>query len=621
MKKNVDFMIIVIIASIVSIASDFAILYLFRAEGTEFFPFLTRFALPALIYIAAGTALLGISGARPFVSPQFNSKSKEFTEGLKKIGAAPLKSLVLSVILQAVFLVAVIFVFGRFIGIAPETRGLLYGACLSAGMLMGTFIYVLSDSLVSRAMMGCRIANYPRDLRENRQSLKTSIIPGSVAIISVMFAFSITALSLGKSGVALAEVPANGWFAVIALLVIFFAIIISLAFVLQANSSSLYASIIRQMENLLSAHKDLTRRIDVTSVDELGTIAGMVNEFCGSIASGMKEIKQGQDELSISGERLTDDAQGMSAAVGRVSGTITRTRDQASSQLKGVGESSEAIHQVTKNIEALIASIKIQADSMAQASSAIEEMVGNIASIGTVTEKMAEHFKTVGSAANEGIRIQQESSSRVQEIVAQSEALRAANRIIATISTQTNLLAMNAAIEAAHAGAAGQGFSVVADEIRKLAETAASESKKISAELKQIALTIDGIVKGAESSSTAFASVGGRVAETEKLVYEVNNAIKEQQEGARQVLESLKRMNAITAEVRAGSREMKSGNDAILNEIEALQYQSREISSNMENIMMEIDAINTGAEEVSEVAETTNAVINKIQGIVNEFQV
>jgi methyl-accepting chemotaxis protein len=258
---------------------------------------------------------------------------------------------------------------------------------------------------------------------------------------------------------------------------------------------------------------------------------------------------------------------------------------------------------------------------MGQASAAVEEMIGNISSIGSVTQKMATQFETVGEAAAEGTRIQKESTERIREIVVQSQSLQEANKIISTIAAQTNLLAMNAAIEAAHAGEAGRGFSVVADEIRKLAENSSSESQKIRAELNQIIQTISRIVSDSEASGSAFAEVSRRVSETEKLVTEVNNAILEQKTGAGQVMESLRVMNEITAKVSGGSREMSQGSEAMLQEMGILQGSASEIETNMEEMSSSINNINSGAQEVSGLAGNTRSSIQKISDIASGFEV
>jgi methyl-accepting chemotaxis protein len=523
--------------------------------------------------------------------------------------------------MQSLFLSFVFFVTGRSLGVLPELKFFLYAACLAAGMAIGVFFYVISDGIVSRTLMQHNVTLYPQDLREDRQGAKILIIPIVSAIFAVVFTFSVTVLSIQKSGIDITTVQKGGWVVTMLALASFSIFMMIMSITLKRNLGTLYNSVINQLENLSSGKKDLTRRINIASVDELGAVAGMMNTFCDSIAMGMKEIKSDQEGLSVSSEQLEGSAQEMNTAIERISATIHKARERAGAQMLSVDQASAAIRQIAQNIEGLNSSITTQAVSVSQASSAVEEMVGNIASIGNVTEKMTKQFKIVNDTAKEGLAIQKNSSERIGIIVAQSKALQAANRIIATISAKTNLLAINAAIEAAHAGEAGQGFSVVSDEIRKLAETASVESKKIGEELKQISATINGIVEDAEASASAFSAVSEKIGETEHLVHDVNNAIKEQHEGAGQILDALKRMNEITTEVKTDSCEMRDGNTVMLNEINLLQNQSKEISTSMDDITTEIRTITGGASEVSNLAGNTHLIVEKIKGIVDSYAV
>jgi methyl-accepting chemotaxis protein len=488
-------------------------------------------------------------------------------------------------------------------------------------MLVGTFIYVVCDGLVSKTLISNNFTKYPRDLRENRQELKAMIVPLAASLMALLFSCSITLLGIRLAGGSLNDMRAGDWSAIVVPIVICFICIAILALNLKKNSSLLYNSIVAQLENLSSEHKDLTRRITVCSIDELGTIAGMVNTFCETLGQGIRDIKGGQKDLFGVGNRLEVNASGMADSITSISGAAENVLVKTQGQMESVKTSSQAVHRISEHIKSLEESIAAQTSSMSQASAAVEEMVGNISSIGSVTEKMASQFETVGEAADEGSRIQKESGQRISQIVAQSQALQEANRIIATIAAQTNLLAMNAAIEAAHAGEAGKGFSVVADEIRKLAENSSSESKKISTELKQIVRTIELIVKDSEASGEAFTEVSHRINETEKLVIEVNNAIREQKTGAGQVMESLRMMNDLTAKVSGGSQEMDRGAEAMLREIDSLQGSAGDIEARMEEVSGNIKSLNSSAKEVSELAINTQSSIQKISDIANSFEV
>jgi methyl-accepting chemotaxis protein len=619
LRKQIIFFVIIFVSAVLTIAVNFLFLLLFRGPPAVSGQFLLRVGLPAVVYILLTGFLLGRNAA--FFDPScFAVQGEDYEHALEKLGSTPVKMIAFGVLLDLVFL-GLIFIQGEKAGIQREIKGPLFFAALSSGMMISTFVYVLVDSLVCKTLISCNINAYPRNLRESRQGLKLLIIPVAVALLSVLFVFSIILLAIHGAGIPLSEISARAWRSVFILIGIFFVSVVLLASILKKNIGLVFNSIIVQLENLSSARKDLAKRISICSVDELGTIAGMVNSFCDNIGNGMKEIKNGQHKLSASSVELEQNAADMASSISQISGGVEQVRAKVQNQLLSVSESSAAVQEIARNIESLDSSISKQSSSVSEASAAVEEMVGNIKSIGVMVGKMLEHFKTVSDAASEGGVIQKESGEKVQEIVDESKALQEANKIIATIAAQTNLLAMNAAIEAAHAGEAGRGFSVVADEIRKLAENSSRESQKISTELKQITKTIDSIVSGSRASEQAFAQVSLRIDETERLVSELNSAIQEQQKGAGQVLGSLRTMNDITTEVKTGSKEMNAGNATMLQEMNKLQSDSREISGSVDEMVQSVAHVNENAGQVSTLAANAQSAIENITVIVDSFEV
>jgi methyl-accepting chemotaxis protein len=611
------FIIIVILTGIAMTAADFFILLFF---GHSFSRIILRFGIPAVAFVIVYSVILGQSG-KCFDRDFFQKKQgDEYTDHLKQIGAVPIKMIGLNVVIHAAFLGAVFFK-NEYLGINPEIKGPLYLAALAFGMVAGVFIYVICDGLVCQTLLARELSRYPRELREGRQALKAMIIPLAVTLVSLIFSCSVTMLGISLAGGNINSMSAAALSIILIPSVVFFTGITILSLRLKKNTSLLFSSVIVELENLSSDQKDLTKRVSVCSVDEVGTIAGMVNSFCEQLGGGIRDIKTGQEELSTTGTRLEENAGEMAKSITRISGAAEQVLSKTQGQKESTGNSSQAIQRITDQIKALEESISTQTSSMTQASASVEKMVGNIASISTVTEKMADHFKTVEEAASEGIRVQKTSTERISEIVRQSQALQEANKIIATIAARTNLLAMNAAIEAAHAGDSGRGFSVVADEIRKLAVNSSNESKKIGTELKQIVQTIDHIVRDADDSMKAFNEVSKRVSETEELVFTVNDAIHEQKTGAGQVMEALRTMNDVTTRVKEGSDEIRDGNEAMIKEIDNLKNSATEILTNMEEVSGGIKNISSGAHEVSGLAVAAQSSIQKISAIANGFEV
>ncbi|MDR0456293.1 MAG: methyl-accepting chemotaxis protein [Treponema sp.] len=614
-NKKYDFMALIFSTGAAMLAADFLILLFF---GNSFSQLRFRFGIPALIFLVLYCLILG-RGARCFDYTYFTKLDGEhYLLWLKKIGAVPIKRIALNVVTHVAFLGGVFF--GDYLGIDPSLKGSLFLAALAFGMLVGTFVYVAGDGLVSRTLLAHNFTVYPLDCRERRQEAKACIIPLAAILMTLCFTCSVTLLGIQRAGGTLG-MKGNSFSSLLLPLIVFFICTIGLTLTLKKNTGALYSSVVAQLENLSSEQKDLTKRISICSVDELGTIAGMINIFSEHLGGGIGDIKDGQQELGRVGNRLEENASSMADSLARISTAAEQVLAKTQGQKESTHNSSLAIQQIANHIKTLEDSIFTQTSSMTQASASVEEMIGNISSIGTVTEKMATQFKTVGEAANEGSRIQKQSGDRIVEIVQQSQALQEANKIIATIAAATNLLAMNAAIEAAHAGESGKGFSVVADEIRKLAINSSDESRKISVELKQIIQTIDHIVRDSEASMSAFTEVSSRISETEKLVFEVNNAIHEQKAGAGQVMEALRIMNNVTAQVNDGSHEISQNNEAMIREIDTLQGSAGEILTNMEEMSGGIKNINTSAQEVSHLAAATQTSIEKISAIANGFKV
>ncbi len=538
---------------------------------------------------------------------------------IHKLGEVPLNSLATFVVVQVLYLIA-LFNIPNLLTFRDEVAMPLFCMTLALGMLNAAIVFVVTDAMTTKALLSQKLDKYPPSMRVRRQERKLFIIPMFMTLMALLFSFALTFLLCKHTGGDLNNMDGMTLFGASAVSLAYLALVVFLVRKWNTSTAIIYQSIISQLDMLTSGDRDLTGRVFITSVDELGTMAGLINHFCSSLESNMIELKAIQGELSSTGESLRQNAEISESSVEEIGSGIDTLRDKTAAQSESVGESTVAVRQIAKNIDNLDQVIVEQASSIVEASSSVEEMVGTISSINASIERMAKQFGQLAHDAKAGNALQDSAGGQIQKIVERSNSLQEANKVVAAIAAQTNLLAMNAAIEAAHAGEAGRGFSVVADEIRRLADTSSRESRKIKNEIGEVQSAIQDVVSATKESAQSFIQIAERISETDALVKELHMAISEQHEGAAQILEALRMMNEITSQVRTGSKEMSSGSSIITAEMKKLIEAAQEVTANMNRISGSITRVSEGAKGVSEIVGSTRDAISKMESVVTCFK-
>ncbi len=345
---------------------------------------------------------------------------------------------------------------------------------------------------------------------------------------------------------------------------------------------------------------------------ELGALIKALNQMSQRLCDLIISIQKKMETLSTVGLQLKENMNNTASSVTEILRNVEKIQQGVESQSAGVTETSSAMEQILHNLQSLTRMIQQQSSSVTQSSSAIEEMVSNIRSVTANIERMGNDFSALVAAARTGKEKLTIVNNQIQDISKQSSRLLETNTVIANISAQTNLLSMNAAIEAAHAGQYGAGFAVVADEIRKLAELSAIRAKETKQDLRAVIDVISSVVNSSTEASVNFDQIIRKIEDLSTLIYQIKNSMVEQSSGSQEILTALTSMNEITSQVREASNEMEKGSSAVMKEVEDLIQQTELVRTSVERISRGAGTIQEAVFAVQELSNRTSSLIQEV---------
>jgi methyl-accepting chemotaxis protein len=375
------------------------------------------------------------------------------------------------------------------------------------------------------------------------------------------------------------------------------------------------------LKDISDGEGDLTKTVAGNSKDEIGDLARYFNATLGKIKNLVITIKTQAAALSGVGNELAGNMTETAAAISAITANIRNIKGQIVSQSSSITETNATMEQITVNIDKLSGHVENQNSSVAQSTAAIEEMIANINSVTQTLIKNGGNVKDLAGASRAGCEGLREVAADIQEIARASTGILEINTVMEDIASQTSLLSMNAAIEAAHAGDAGKGFAVVADEIRKLAENSGEQSKTISLALRKIKNSIDKITASTGSVFGKFEAIERSVQIVSEQEDRIRGAMEEQSAGSRQVLEAIRLLNQATEMVKNGSEEMLAGSRQVIQESRNLDTATREITSGMNEMAAGADQINVAVNQVNAISGENRSSIEVLVHEMSRFKV
>lgn len=357
-----------------------------------------------------------------------------------------------------------------------------------------------------------------------------------------------------------------------------------------------------------------------TNRSELGVIIQEINQFKKGTADVLTFINNSTSSVVKQSEGLASNMTTINNDVSSITQLLQNIEQEIKNQAEDIQESSSFAEKIMENIRSLNSAIETQASGVTQSSAAVEEMVANIASVTQILEKNNEAVSMLSEAADQGQKKVQTAVDTADSVLKQSAGILQASSVIQNISSQTNLLAMNAAIESAHAGEAGKGFAVVAEEIRKLAEQSGSQTKAIDSNLKELSEAIARITSDIKQVQASFSDIYelSQKVRTQETV--ISNAMEEQNSGNQQVLEAMRAISDSTSAVKSGSTEMLTGGWKVVKEMKKLKESTDKINNHMEEIQSYSSSISGAITMTTEATGDTKENLQKLMDEISTFK-